>query len=107
MRGLTSQNFPKNLELVDKISGIAKKKNTTPSALTLAWLLAQGDDIFPIPGTTDIGRLEENLSSLKIELTKDEEQEIRHACEKAEISGNRYPEAYSKGLFADTVPLKE
>jgi aryl-alcohol dehydrogenase-like predicted oxidoreductase len=100
------QNFPKNLELVDKLTAIAKKKGTTASALTLAWLLAQGDDIFPIPGTTNIGRLEENLSSLKIKLSKEEEQEIRHACENAEISGGRYPEAYAKGLFADTVPLK-
>jgi len=103
----SKENFPKNLELVDKIDAIAKKKNTTAPALTLAWLLAQGDDIFPIPGTTNTGRLEENLSALKIKLTKEEEKEIREACEKAEISGERYPEAYSKGLFADTVPLEQ
>jgi aryl-alcohol dehydrogenase-like predicted oxidoreductase len=75
--------------------------------LTLAWLLAQGDDIFPIPGTTNISRLEENLSALKIQLTKEEEQEIRHACEKAEVSGARYPEAHAGALFADTVPLDQ
>jgi aryl-alcohol dehydrogenase-like predicted oxidoreductase len=75
--------------------------------LTLAWLLAQGDDIFPIPGTTNIGRLEENLGALKLKLSKEEEQEIREACEKAEVLGGRYPEAYSDALFADTVPLQE
>jgi len=103
----SEENFPKNLELVDKITAIAERKNTSPSALTLAWLLAQGDDIFPIPGTTNIGRLEENLGALKIQLTKEEEQEIREACEKAEVSGDRYPEAYSDALFADTAPLDE
>lgn len=99
------QNFSKNLELVDKITAIAKKKNATPSQLTLAWLMAQGNDIIPIPGTTNLGRLEENLGSLKITLSKEEEQEIREACENAEIKGSRYPEAMAKALFADTPPL--
>lgn len=101
----SEENFSKNLELVDRIDKIAKKKNTTPSALTLAWLLAQGDDIFPIPGTTNIGRLEENLSAMSITLTKEEEQEIRAACEKADVKGSRYPEAMAMALFADTPPL--
>lgn len=101
----SEENFPKNLELVDRITEIAKKKNVTPSQLTLAWLLAQGDDIFPIPGTTNLDRLEENLGALKIKLTPEEEKEIRQACENAQVSGSRYPEAFAKALFADTPPL--
>ena len=89
----SAENFPKNLELVDRITEIGKKKDVTPSQLTLAWILAQGNDFFPIPGTTNPQRLEENLGSLKVTLTKDEEHEIREACERATVHGARYPEA--------------
>ncbi|GAB7361551.1 hypothetical protein MBLNU230_g1604t1 [Neophaeotheca triangularis] len=102
----SAENFPKNIQLVDKISAIAKAKNVTPSQLTLAWLMAQGDDIFPIPGTTNLSRLEENLGATKINLSKDEEEEIRQACENAQVAGARYPEAMSGALFMDTPPLK-
>lgn len=101
----SEENFPKNLKLVDQITELAKKKNATPSQLTLAWLLHQGSDIFPIPGTTNLDRLQENIDALKIKLTKEEEQEIRRACEAAEVHGGRYPEAFSAALFADTPPL--
>lgn len=102
----SEENFDKNLALVDKIDELAKKKGCTPSQLTLAWLMAQGDDIFPIPGTTNLGRLEENLGSTKITLSSEEEKEIRHACENAEVHGGRYPEAMAKALFADTPALQ-
>ncbi|OCL03604.1 aldo-keto reductase, putative [Glonium stellatum] len=100
------ENFPKNLKLVDQIASLAKEKGVTPSQLTLAWLLAQGNDIFPIPGTTRIERLEENLGALKVKLTSEEEKKIRKACEEAEVHGGRYPEAMAAALFADTPPLK-
>ncbi|KAK0351902.1 hypothetical protein LTR91_025383 [Friedmanniomyces endolithicus] len=103
----SAENFPKNLKLVDQINDIAKKKNSTPSQLTLAWLLAQGDDIFPIPGTTNLGRLDENLGALKMKLTKEEEQEIRKASEAAEPAGGRYPEAFAGMMFTSTPPLQE
>lgn len=103
----SKENFPKNLKLVDDLAAIAKKKGCTATQLTLAWLMAQGDDIIPIPGTTKIDRLEENLGALKVELTSEEEKEIRQACENAEVSGSRYPEAFAKALFADTPTLKE
>jgi len=99
------ENFPKNLQLVDQITAIANKKGCTPSQLTLAWIMAQGDDFFPIPGTTNLSRLDENLGSVKVHLTKEEEQEIRKACESATVSGGRYPEAFATALFADTPPL--
>ncbi|CAO2658756.1 Nn.00g064790.m01.CDS01 [Neocucurbitaria sp. VM-36] len=101
----SAENFPKNLELVDRIKEVAAKKEVTPSQLTLAWLMAQGSDIFPIPGTTKAHRLEENLGSLKVELSKAEEESIRKACEEAEIGGGRYPESFMKSCYADTPPL--
>lgn len=102
----SAENFPKNLELVDKITAIAKSKNCTASQLTLAWLMAQGDDIFPIPGTTNLSRLEENLGSCNVKLSTEEEKEIRHACENAVVAGGRYPESMGQSLFMDTPPLK-
>ena len=102
----SKENFPKNLELVDTITGIAKMKGVTASQLTLAWLLRQGDDVIPIPGTTKVERLQENLDALDIQLMDAEDKEIRQACEKAEIVGARYPEAMTKRLFGDTPPLK-
>jgi len=101
----SAENFPKNLKLVDRLTEIAKKKNCTASQLTLAWILAQGDDFFPIPGTTSIARVEENVASLKIKLSKEEEAEIRKACQEAEPAGHRYPEAFASSLYADTPPL--
>ena len=73
--------------------------------MTLAWLLAQGDDIIPIPGTKKIKYLEENIGALKVELTKDEENEIRNLVEGAEVHGGRYAEAMAGHLFADTPKL--
>ena len=101
----SKENFDRNLVLVDPISAIAKRKGVSASQLTLAWILAQGDDFFPIPGTTNLARAEENLGALEVELTKAEEKEIRVACENAEVHGARYPEAYSSTLYADTPAL--
>jgi aryl-alcohol dehydrogenase-like predicted oxidoreductase len=101
----SAENFNKNLTLVDQIKAFAEEKSATPSQLTLAWLSAQGGDIFPIPGTTNVDRLKENLGSLEIELTPEEENRIRVACMKVEVAGGRYPEAHSASLFADTPVL--
>ncbi|KAI4204284.1 MAG: hypothetical protein LQ350_001264 [Teloschistes chrysophthalmus] len=101
----SEQNFPKNLELVTHLQEIAKKKGCTPGQLSLAWLLAQGEDIFPIPGTKKIKYLEENLGAVDIELSNAELKEIREAIEKAEVHGARYPPAMEESLFADTPAL--
>ncbi|KAI9369391.1 NADP-dependent oxidoreductase domain-containing protein [Aspergillus egyptiacus] len=102
----SEENFAKNLEAVDKLKEMATEKGCTPSQLTLAWLLAQGDDIFPIPGTTRISALVENVESLKVELTGEEEKKFRSIIQAAEVRGSRYPEAAAATLFVDTVPLK-
>lgn len=76
-----------------------------PGQLTLAWLLAQGEDIIPIPRTKKIKYLEENLGALDVKLSMEEEKEIRGLVEGAEVHGTRYPEAMMASLFADTPEL--
>jgi aryl-alcohol dehydrogenase-like predicted oxidoreductase len=101
----SKENFPKNLKLVDRIGALAKKKGCTPGQLTLAWLMAQGDDIIPIPGTKKIKYLEENLGALNVKLTPEEVKEVRDLVEAAEVHGDRYPSAAMGSLFADTPNL--
>ena len=103
----SKENFPKNIKLVDQLSALAKKKGCTVGQLTLAWILAQGDDFIPIPGTTKIKNLEENAAAAQIQLSKEEVQEIRRACEKADVAGARYPEGLSDSLFGDSAPIKK
>lgn len=102
----SEENFPKNLKLVDQINEIAKRKGCTAGQLTLAWLLAQGPDIIPIPGTKKIKYLEENIAALNVKLTSSENAEIRKAVENAEVHGLRYPEQLMGTLFADSPELK-
>ncbi|KAF2197709.1 putative aldo-keto reductase [Delitschia confertaspora ATCC 74209] len=106
MPRFTPENFPKNITLVEQLCKMAEEKGVTPSQLVLAWLLAQGEDFFPIPGTTRAERLAENVAALKVQLSKEEEEKIRRACEAAEVSGGRYPEMYASSLYADTPPLE-
>lgn len=91
-------NFIKNLELVERIKEIAKKKGCKPSQLALSWLLAQGDDIVPIPGTKRRMYLEENMESVNIELTQEELAIIDETSPKGVASGTRYPEASMRGV---------
>jgi aryl-alcohol dehydrogenase-like predicted oxidoreductase len=94
--------FARNLVLVDQIVALAREKRVTPTQLVLAWLLAQGKDVIPIPGTTKVERLEENLGALGIELTVEEVGRIRKVVEAAEVHGTRYPEATLRYTFGDT-----
>lgn len=87
------EHFRKNLELVDQFHRLAAKKECTVGQLTLAFLLNQGPEIIPIPGTRKLKYLEENLGALKIKLTREEDKEIRKAIESAEVGGERYPPA--------------
>ena len=87
------ENFEKNLQLVSKIEQLAKQKNCTTSQLALAWVMAQGDHIFPIPGTKHIKYLEENAGSLKVILSADELKEIDSIAAKGIAAGLRYPES--------------
>lgn len=86
-------NFGKNLDLVQRVEEIARQKNCTPAQLALAWLLAQGSDIVPIPGTKQRRYLEENLRCLEIEVTPAELEQIEEVAPKGAASGDRYHEA--------------
>ena len=90
------ENFQKNLELVKKVEEIAERKNCTTGQLALSWVMAQGEDIVPIPGTKKIKYLEENAEALNIRLTMAELTEINDAFPKGAASGLRYPEAAMK-----------
>ena len=81
-----------NQALVDLLRSIGERKNATPAQLALAWLLAQKPWIVPIPGTTKLHRLEENIGAVSVELTSDDLGEIDSAASKIEVQGARYPE---------------
>jgi len=85
-------NFQKNLDLVARVEAITKEKNCTSGQLALAWLLAQGDDIIPIPGTKRRKYLEENVGALRVKLTADDLRRINEVAPRATVSGLRYPE---------------
>ncbi|MGO9952277.1 MAG: aldo/keto reductase, partial [Dissulfurispiraceae bacterium] len=85
-----------NQALVDLLRTIAQRKKATPAQIALAWLLAQKPWIIPIPGTTKLSRLEENIGAVAVELTSDDLREIDSAASKITIQGDRYPEALEK-----------
>ena len=85
-----------NRALVDLLGDIAKRKNATPAQIALAWLLAQKPWIVPIPGTTKLKRLEENVGAAEIDLTRDDLREIEKAASRIEVQGARYPERLEK-----------
>jgi aryl-alcohol dehydrogenase-like predicted oxidoreductase len=84
-------NFIKNLQLVDQVKAIAAEKGINPGQLALAWLLAQGDDIVPIPGTKRRSYLEENIAATAVTLTADDLQRINAVAPKGIAAGERYP----------------
>ena len=85
-----------NFALVELVKQIASQKNATPAQIALAWVLEQKPWIVPIPGTTKIHRLEENLGAVNVKLSKTDLELIETALSKIEISGNRYPESSEK-----------
>ena len=88
----TSEALKANQAVVDLLGNIAKQKKATPAQIALAWLLAQKPWIVPIPGTTKLSRLDENIGSVAIELTSDDLREIDSAASKIKVEGARYPE---------------
>src|SRR6201988_4692400 len=92
-------NFAKNRSLVERLEAIAAEKGCTSAQLALAWLLAQGPDVIPIPGTKQIARLEENLGALRIRLTPAEVDRIGTAIPIGAAAGTRYPEGGMRGVY--------
>ena len=92
------ENFRQNMQLVDRVKEVAAEKEATPGQLALAWLLAQGDDIVPIPGTKRRRYLEENAGAADIELTKDDLERIEEAMPKGSAAGGRYNEEQMRAV---------
>ena len=86
------ENFQKNLDLVARVESLAEEKNCTPGQLALAWLLAQGDDIIPIPGTKRRKYLEENIGALNVKLSANDLRRIEEVAPHGSAAGLRYPE---------------
>ena len=86
----TGENFTRNLELVQQVRELAASKGVTPSQLAIAWVLAQGDDVVPIPGTKRRTYLEENLGALEVELTPEDLAAIERVTPRGSVAGDRY-----------------
>src|SRR5262249_35227718 len=95
----TGDNFAKNRTLVGRLEAIAREKGCTPAQLALAWLLAQGTDVIPIPGTKHIARLEENLGAMEVQLSPADIDRISAAIPIGAAAGTRYPEGGMRGVY--------
>ncbi|KAF5351129.1 hypothetical protein D9756_008204 [Leucocoprinus leucothites] len=104
MPRFSKENFPKVLAVADGLAEIGKNYNATASQVALAWVLAQGKDIIPIPGTKKIKYLKENLASIHIRLSDEDNAKIRKLAEGVDF-GERYPPQMMATLFTDTAPL--
>ena len=94
---MSKDNLDDNIKVINEIEELAKQKGATISQLSLAWVINQGDDVFPIPGTTKIKHLEENIAAAEIKLTKKELAKISEAA--AKIKGERGNAEKMKGSF--------
>jgi aryl-alcohol dehydrogenase-like predicted oxidoreductase len=92
------ENFKKNLELADRVREVADKKGVTPGQLALAWLLAQGEDIVPIPGTKRRKYLEENAGAADVALTQEDLRRIEEAMPRGSAAGERYTEEQMRAV---------
>ncbi|KAH9947999.1 Aldo/keto reductase [Amylocystis lapponica] len=102
----SKENFPNILKLADGLKNIADRHGATAGQVALAWILAQGNDIIPIPGSTKIKYLQENIGALKVKLTPDEVEEVRAVALAAEAcNAPRYPADFGAVVLGDTPPL--
>lgn len=92
----TPEALKANQALIDLLGSIGKRKNATPAQVALAWLLAQKPWMVPIPGTTKLNRLDENIGAVTVELTPDDLRDIDSAASKIKVEGSRYPERLEK-----------
>lgn len=87
------ENFPEIIKLVEGVEQVARDHGRTPAQIALAWLLAQGPEIIPIPGTRSPAKMDENAASALVKLTDGEIQRLRALAEQVDIQGTRYPSA--------------
>ncbi|THU78477.1 Aldo/keto reductase [Dendrothele bispora CBS 962.96] len=100
-----TENFPKILSVVDQIAEIGKKHNATSGQVTLAWILAQGEDFHVIPGTKKIKYHLENMGASSVKLTPEEIAKIRKIAEECELPGNRYGPGFNEMAYVESPPL--
>src|SRR5208337_5158692 len=93
---MSGENFAKNRALVDKVEAFAARRKATAAQLALAWVLAQGEDIVPIPGTRRLSYLRDNINATEVNLTKDEVAELGALVPPDQVAGTRYDEAGMK-----------
>ncbi|CAE6361877.1 unnamed protein product [Rhizoctonia solani] len=99
------ENFPKILELVDKFKQIGQRRNATSGQVALAYLLALGDDIIPIPGSQRIEYIEENFGATQLKLTTDEFENLKTLVNETRVDGDQYPPFMQEMLYLDTPEL--
>jgi aryl-alcohol dehydrogenase-like predicted oxidoreductase len=98
LRRFQEENFQQNFRLVERVKEIAAAKGCKPAQLALAWVLAQGRDIVPIPGTKRRAYLEENAKALEVELNTEDLARINEVARPEAVAGKRYPEAAMKSV---------
>ncbi|KAI0711525.1 Aldo/keto reductase [Earliella scabrosa] len=104
----SKENFPNILKIADGLKKVGEKYGATAGQVAIAWVLAQGEDIIPIAGTTKIDNLKENLGALKVRLTPEDVAEVRKYADAANATvGDRYPRSLQHSLFIDTPPLQK
>ncbi|KAF2807001.1 Aldo/keto reductase, partial [Mytilinidion resinicola] len=96
-------NREKNIQVISQFQAVAEKKGCTVAQLAIAWLLKQGDDVIPIPGTKQLKYLEDNWAALDVKLEDEDEKEIRRFLESAEIAGTALPPAFANHAYVDTA----
>jgi aryl-alcohol dehydrogenase-like predicted oxidoreductase len=94
-----AENLARNLELVAALEAMARAKGCTPGQVALAWLLAQGSDIVPIPGTKRTARIDENIGAPEVKLSADEAAQLSSALPPGAAAGGRYPDAAMKAVY--------
>lgn len=104
----SEENFEDNLHLADTLASIAQRKGCLPGQLSLAWVLAQGEDFIPIPGTKHLIYLEQNSDTINVVIDSDDEKEIRRAIDRVGgTKGARYPPSMLANCFGDSIELEE
>ena len=95
------ENFEQNQELLDGLTALAGEVGATPGQVSLAWLLAKGPEVIPIPGTKRVGRVEENAGAAAVTLTPEQVAGLDELFDPANVAGDRYPEAMFRTIQRD------
>ncbi|KAL0579502.1 hypothetical protein V5O48_002486 [Marasmius crinis-equi] len=99
-------NFDRIMELADAIKAVGEKHGATAGQAALAWVLAQGEDVFVIPGTKKIKYLLENIGAARVQLTSEDVEEITKAAEATDLAGDRYPDFMQGAVYVESPPLE-